>query len=601
MNNRYRTDHNSSSSPNDYQELSPKSQRDSIQPENAPTLLNLFDYPPDPYALGRNNLPSSSTSQSGLSRPGSAYIAQNTPFRLDAPTGNLAKLPSSNASTAGAPGPASNNWTVPPRPRPGRKPATEDAPTKRKEQNRKAQRLFRERRTQLVSTLEEEKAELVREHEQENQVKTAFYEGQIAQLHLQNTQERLKWRNKISALEDEVALLRRMLARKYQENQSQNPLQNRQDVQTTTTAPSGRPASGGSSQQHQFRAPPIPQMLSPDVAMCVPQHVNAVEHTGDCDDCVTQLTGDTNTDLVRHPSLMATTDVDTNHVAALGSSLGNLMERHSPPALPDEIDFTARFANPKTKSSAMTANPGEAMSSASTPTAVDPCGFCNTSDGNSYCLCNDENQAARKAKFDVPADLTASQPGFGENAIATMGDRPSIAPGAANYPEATAAATGPGNCDDCRTDPNRASWCRSLAAQAPPRFAPSTTNSNHNNDDNNNNSSAALAHSMPPPAAPHESRISCSDIYDFTRLAAWPPSQSISFERQPSFGSGPGSLGSLGSLFDFDGSRRVGSPTVRAGNAPAMEFTHGEAVELLNHFAANPRRSTLEPAVNPGP
>jgi hypothetical protein len=46
-------------------------------------------------------------------------------------------------------------WVLPPRPKPGRKPSTDTPPTKRKAQNRDAQRAFRERRAARVSELEE--------------------------------------------------------------------------------------------------------------------------------------------------------------------------------------------------------------------------------------------------------------------------------------------------------------------------------------------------------------------------------------------------------------------------------------------------------------
>lgn len=71
-------------------------------------------------------------------------------------------------SPAGAPSPAasimgkppmsitSKEWVIPPRPKPGRKPATDTPPTKRKAQNRAAQRAFRERRAARVGELEDQ-------------------------------------------------------------------------------------------------------------------------------------------------------------------------------------------------------------------------------------------------------------------------------------------------------------------------------------------------------------------------------------------------------------------------------------------------------------
>ena len=70
-------------------------------------------------------------------------------------------------SPAAAPSPASvigkppmsitsKEWVIPPRPKPGRKPATDTPPTKRKAQNRAAQRAFRERRAARVGELEDQ-------------------------------------------------------------------------------------------------------------------------------------------------------------------------------------------------------------------------------------------------------------------------------------------------------------------------------------------------------------------------------------------------------------------------------------------------------------
>ncbi|KAF3771360.1 hypothetical protein M406DRAFT_349669 [Cryphonectria parasitica EP155] len=59
----------------------------------------------------------------------------------------------------------SKEWVIPPRPKPGRKPATDTPPTKRKAQNRAAQRAFRERRAARVGELEEQLEAEKEEHE----------------------------------------------------------------------------------------------------------------------------------------------------------------------------------------------------------------------------------------------------------------------------------------------------------------------------------------------------------------------------------------------------------------------------------------------------
>ncbi|ODQ65972.1 hypothetical protein NADFUDRAFT_51243 [Nadsonia fulvescens var. elongata DSM 6958] len=59
----------------------------------------------------------------------------------------------------------SRDWVLPPRPKPGRKPSSDVPPTKRKAQNRAAQRAFRERRAAKVSELEEKLCEVEQEHD----------------------------------------------------------------------------------------------------------------------------------------------------------------------------------------------------------------------------------------------------------------------------------------------------------------------------------------------------------------------------------------------------------------------------------------------------
>ena len=58
----------------------------------------------------------------------------------------------------------SKNWVLPPRPKPGRKPVQDVPTTKRKAQNRAAQRAFREQRANRVSELEEQLMREQREH-----------------------------------------------------------------------------------------------------------------------------------------------------------------------------------------------------------------------------------------------------------------------------------------------------------------------------------------------------------------------------------------------------------------------------------------------------
>lgn len=68
-------------------------------------------------------------------------------------TATLSATSNTNGPCQSGGGPASKQHTVPPRPKPGRKPATEEPESRRKAQNRASQRNFRERKQKNVQNL----------------------------------------------------------------------------------------------------------------------------------------------------------------------------------------------------------------------------------------------------------------------------------------------------------------------------------------------------------------------------------------------------------------------------------------------------------------
>ncbi|KAI5299921.1 hypothetical protein KEM55_000981, partial [Ascosphaera atra] len=75
----------------------------------------------------------------------------------------------------------SKNWVLPPLPKPGRKPATDTPPTKRKAQNRAAQRAFRERRAAIVGELEER----LRQKDEQHALSLSKLQDQVASVLMQ--------------------------------------------------------------------------------------------------------------------------------------------------------------------------------------------------------------------------------------------------------------------------------------------------------------------------------------------------------------------------------------------------------------------------------
>lgn len=76
----------------------------------------------------------------------------------------------------------SKEWVLPPRPKPGRKPSVDTPSTKRKAQNRALQRLFRERRLNRVSELEDKILEI----EKERSIKEGLLNNHIKNLSIEN-------------------------------------------------------------------------------------------------------------------------------------------------------------------------------------------------------------------------------------------------------------------------------------------------------------------------------------------------------------------------------------------------------------------------------
>lgn len=112
-------------------------------------------------------LPAASAQSSALNGLSHASPPQPLPNLALRPS-NLAPVPTLSAGFVGfaalpspiCNGPASGNATIPPRPKPGRKPASDEPENKRKAQNRAAQRAFRERKLHGQHQLETENKEL---------------------------------------------------------------------------------------------------------------------------------------------------------------------------------------------------------------------------------------------------------------------------------------------------------------------------------------------------------------------------------------------------------------------------------------------------------
>ena len=315
-------------------------------------------------------------------------------------------LPLSAVSSPGATTPpvslTSKEWIVPPRPKPGRKPATDTPPTKRKAQNRAAQRAFRERRAARVGELEEQLKEIEDQNEQEQE----SLRSTVSELErsLEKCQTDLStWVDKCRKLEAELAQAHEQLSKQHDQHAI---------AATNDTVASDTAIGCGNC--------------------TIDSHCQCI------DDVVHGMTGGADT-----PTR------DRRARPSDGSAPKKVKVEHSD-STSMEIDFTAAFS----KSSATQRQHTSAV-------VLDPCGFC--SDGTP-CICAEVAAEQERQSLTRPSSPTI-QGRPNQRQMAQFTPPPSegdVAHG--SIPAIMSCAGGPGTCAQCQADPNSTLFCKSLAA-----------------------------------------------------------------------------------------------------------------------------------------
>ncbi|KAK3370001.1 hypothetical protein B0H63DRAFT_305427 [Podospora didyma] len=151
-----------------------------------------------PASVASSSYACTPTSSTSLNTPGPQITIRpstaNRPPAINTSAAAAGRIAMSAAASPGATTPltmTTKEWVIPPRPKPGRKPATDTPPTKRKAQNRAAQRAFRERRAARVGELEELLDDEREDHERtvrELQERVAHLETET-----QTLQSRCQW------------------------------------------------------------------------------------------------------------------------------------------------------------------------------------------------------------------------------------------------------------------------------------------------------------------------------------------------------------------------------------------------------------------------
>ncbi|KAI0123309.1 hypothetical protein BJ170DRAFT_641380 [Xylariales sp. AK1849] len=439
---------------------------------------------------------------SGASTPTSAHQlamkhAANSPHSVP-----VASLATSAMSQSQLPKNSitSKEWVIPPRPKPGRKPATDTPPTKRKAQNRAAQRAFRERRAARVGELEEQIDEQRDEHEHIEQALRDRVKGLDVEV--------LDLRTRCSMLEDLLEKERRERVKTQSEldamrrhwkgerasvSSRNNSLPGLHAALVHHHSPRSSIASNASSHRTST-AFPISQLISPpnpsdSDQSCTGAGCGSCDSTGPCA-CVDEVFADAGPSIdcgkcslgQRCACLEAALSPTTNQESDLKRRPSSIAisaaapeeKRHKPNPSENEIDFTAIFS--KKKSSAVVVEPiSEPLPRPIPMPPRDSCGFCQE---GTYCMCAEAEAAAARSTLPPMGSQAQTPPASENDAVPPAVEFTSTGAvklprlSSLNRPPPTRTASksgscgpnGPGTCAQCLADPKSGLFCRSLAA-----------------------------------------------------------------------------------------------------------------------------------------
>lgn len=320
-------------------------------------------------------------------------------------------------------GPTGKAYTVPPRPKPGRKPATDEPASKRKAQNRESQRAFRARKAAKVQELQEESDAMRQKYEaimNANLAEIDKLKNDIRGLAHQVTnlaQEREYWKEQFNRLKDSntPASLDQDLP---------NPYNNQMLFQAPFSNARPDSSRGSIGSAHAF--------ATSDTG-------NAIGGCGDCkpDDCqcMKEIANDMSfqpmeaVPLPQRSGLSPMTGIEGNIKAQSNEDEG-FEER--------EIDFTTKFQRSNTRAQQLptTLMPSNDMSK------VQDCGWCEGRP--ELCLCKDAS--LRPDGADELAPISRA-----------------ISPDAMEDIKLGPVINGPGSCTDCQANPKQRAWCQRVA------------------------------------------------------------------------------------------------------------------------------------------
>ncbi|KAF1967277.1 hypothetical protein BU23DRAFT_292826 [Bimuria novae-zelandiae CBS 107.79] len=313
-------------------------------------------------------------------------------------------------------GPTSSNYVVPPRPKPGRKPATDEPASKRKAQNRESQRAFRARKAAKIQEMQEQADTTNRKHREElNEMLSEKHrlladlssvQGQLEEARQaleRATKERDYWKERSTHMDAQL-----VQTRLRETSYPLNPYNEQQPVYFP------QPHSPTRSFMGSFSGYSSPKSMNMGCGSCKPG--------GECA-CITEFCQTPNPFTAPVPTIQAPPRKASTPMKAM--SFQNL-----DPFADREIDFTAQFSSKRRQEPAVSLmGQGSSESDAK-------CGFCT--DG-SNCLCRDQS-------LQFQDDLVSASNGAKINA--------------------------PGSCDACQSNPKQRAWCQRVAQLKTDGFLP---------------------------------------------------------------------------------------------------------------------------------
>lgn len=402
--------------------------------------------------------PTSTVSGSFTPRATSQVPAVTVPGLALRPS-NLAPSTSTTASNAYQPmssspttGPMTSSISVPARPKPGRKAATDEPDNKRKAQNRAAQRAFRERKTNVQRNLEQENnilkadnerilAELIplRAQAEHDRNRLIVLEQEVAAIAARENENRVKWANSLASMttfqkqaqeaenraEESFAIARRCQDQVQQKTMEANTYKTRlsQQIVRHNASAAARTNTHSRLQPPAHTASTTAQI--PQKRPLVTDGCGNCEENGACP-CVDSYLEDSDLTMTRDgmPSLnrnMSTSSMSiTNLLSPPGmtsdrsNSQTDIPELTSDQSSPEEqeIDFTHHFTRTHSNAHVQTS---------------DRCGFCYDP---SNCVCADTQARLQTVK-----------------------------------PMASLIKIKPGTCAQCQQNPEQKAYCESLALE----------------------------------------------------------------------------------------------------------------------------------------